>query len=153
MICGSTCSKSRLAKAAGVEVAVQQRNQKWHAAVARSTFASENVQNTSGSDQFLKFQCPKMACGCGAKHICKSKCTKHRSAGPILELPIQKMAGRCGTKHICKSKCLKTGGSEQFWKLRCPKMPGGCGAERVCKSKRTKHAMVGPLFEVQMSKN
>ena len=44
MIRGSWCSKSRPAKAAGAEVAVQQRHEKWHAAVARSTFVSQNVQ-------------------------------------------------------------------------------------------------------------
>ena len=38
MIRGSGCSKSRFAKAAGAEVTVQHRNEKWHAAVARSTF-------------------------------------------------------------------------------------------------------------------
>ena len=38
MIRGSGCSNSRLAKAAGAEVAVQQRNKKWQAAEARSTF-------------------------------------------------------------------------------------------------------------------
>ena len=57
--------------------------QKWHAAVARSTFASENVQNTSWSDHFLKFRCRKMARGCGAKHICKSKCGKTDGYGPL----------------------------------------------------------------------
>ena len=31
------------------------------AAVARSAFSSENVQNTSGSDHFLKFRCPKIS--------------------------------------------------------------------------------------------
>ena len=71
---GSGCSKSRLAKAAGAEVAVQQRNEKRHAAVLRSRFASENVQTTPGSEHFLKFQRPKMARRCGAKRICKSKC-------------------------------------------------------------------------------
>jgi len=44
MIRGSGCSKSRLAKAAGAEVAAQQRNEKWQAAVARSTFSSQNAQ-------------------------------------------------------------------------------------------------------------
>ena len=51
--------------------------QKSHAAVARSTFVSQNVQNTSCSEPFWKFRCRKMARRCGAKHICKSKCTKH----------------------------------------------------------------------------
>ena len=38
MICGSAGSKRRLGKAAGAEVAVSRRNEKLHAAVARSTF-------------------------------------------------------------------------------------------------------------------
>ena len=46
MICGSGGSKSRLAKAAGVEPAGQMGDEKVHAVVARSTFPSENVQNT-----------------------------------------------------------------------------------------------------------
>ena len=44
MICGSGGSKSRLAKAAGAEPAGQMRDEKLHAVVARSTFASQNVQ-------------------------------------------------------------------------------------------------------------
>ena len=38
VFCGSGGSKSRLAKAAGAEVAGQMRNEKLHAVVARSTF-------------------------------------------------------------------------------------------------------------------
>ena len=38
VFCGSGGSKSRLAKAAGAEVAGQMRNEKLHAIVARSTF-------------------------------------------------------------------------------------------------------------------
>ena len=52
MICGSGGSKSRLAKAAGAEPAGQMRDEKLHAVVARSTFPSQNVQNTSGPDHF-----------------------------------------------------------------------------------------------------
>ena len=39
MFCVSAGSKSNLAKAAGAEVAVERRHEKWHAAVARSTFS------------------------------------------------------------------------------------------------------------------
>ncbi len=46
MIRVSGASKSRLVKAAGAESCGRRRNQKVHAAVARSTFSSENVQNT-----------------------------------------------------------------------------------------------------------
>ena len=52
MIWGSGGSKSRLAKAAGAEPAGQMRDEKLHAVVARSTFPSQNVQNTSASDDF-----------------------------------------------------------------------------------------------------
>ena len=82
MICGSGGSKSRLAKAAGAEPSGQMRDEKFHAVVARSTFRSQNVQNTSVSDHFWKLRCRKSARRCGAKHISKSKCTKHLSVGP-----------------------------------------------------------------------
>ena len=51
--------------------------EKVHAVVARSTFPSEKVQNTSVSDHFWKLRCRKSARRCGAKHISKSKSTKH----------------------------------------------------------------------------
>ena len=45
-ICPMICAKSKLAKAAGAEPAGQMRDEKLHAVVARSTFPSQNVQNT-----------------------------------------------------------------------------------------------------------
>ena len=90
MICGSGGSKSRLAKAAGAEPAGQMRDEKLHAVVARSTFPSQNVQNTPGSDHFWKLRCWKSARRCGAKHISKSKCTKHTRFGPLLEVEMLK---------------------------------------------------------------
>ena len=41
MFCVSAGSKSNLAKAAGSEVAVERKHEKWHAAVARSTFSKK----------------------------------------------------------------------------------------------------------------
>ena len=63
---------------------------KVHAVVARSTFPSQNVQSTPGSDHFWKLRCRKSARRCGAKHISKSKCTKHLSVGPLLEVAMSK---------------------------------------------------------------
>ena len=74
MICAPAGSKSRLAKAAGAEPCRQRRQEKLHAAVARSTFASQNLQNTSAPDRFLKFGSGKIARRCSEKHICNSKC-------------------------------------------------------------------------------
>ena len=88
MICGSGGPKRRLAKAASAEPAGQ--NEKLHAVVARSTFRSQNVQNTPGPDHFWKLRCRKSARRCGAKHISKSKCTKHTSFKPLLEVAMSK---------------------------------------------------------------
>ena len=68
--------------------------EKVHAVVARSTFPSQNVQNTPFSDHFLKLRCRKSARRCGAKHISKSKCTKHSILGPLFDV-------------VSKSKCTK----------------------------------------------
>ena len=63
---------------------------KVHAVVARSTFPSQNVQNTPLSDHFWKLRCRKSARRCGAKHISKSKCTKHTRSGPLLQVAMSK---------------------------------------------------------------
>ena len=49
----------------------------------------------------------KIARGCGAKHICNSKCQKNEGSGHFLKLGCGKIARRCGAKHDCKSKCTK----------------------------------------------
>ena len=86
MICGSGGSKSKLAKAAGAEPAGHMSDEKLHAVVARSRFPSQNAQNTPAPDHFWKLRCQKSARRCGAKHILKSKCTKHTRSGPLLEV-------------------------------------------------------------------
>ena len=82
MICVSAGSKSNLGKAAGAEVAAQSRQEKWHAAVARSASAC--------SDHFLKVRCGKIARRCSEKHISKSKCAKHLRGGPLFEVAMSK---------------------------------------------------------------
>ena len=64
--------------------------EKVHAVVARTTFGSQNVQNTPVSDHFWKLRCRKSARRCGAKHISKSKCTKHHMFAPLLEVRMSK---------------------------------------------------------------
>ena len=64
--------------------------EKVHAVVARSTCRSQNVQDTSGSDHFWKLRCRKSARRCGAKHMSKSKCTKHTRCGPLLAVEMSK---------------------------------------------------------------
>ena len=54
--------------------------------MARSTFRSQNAQNTTWSRHFWRFRCRKSARRCGARHMSKSKCTKHQGFGPLLEV-------------------------------------------------------------------
>ena len=64
--------------------------EKVHAVVARSTCPSQNVQSKPCSEHFWKLRCRKSACCCGAKHMSKSKCTKHTMLGPLLEVDTSK---------------------------------------------------------------
>ena len=59
MICGSGGSTSRLAKAAGAEPAGQMRDEKLHAIVARSTFASEKAKKNLTFEPLLEVEMSK----------------------------------------------------------------------------------------------
>ena len=139
MICGSGGSKSRLAKAAGAEPAGQMRDEKLHAVVARSTFPSQNVQNTSASDHFWKLRCRKSARRFGAKQISKSKCTKHTIVGPLLEVEMSKKCTPFWREADFEVEMIKTPGVGTTF--------GSCDVEKV-------HAVVArSTFRSQNVKN
>ena len=92
--------------------------EKVHAVVARSTFPSQNVQNTRGSDHFWKLRCRKSARRCGAKHISKSKCTKHHMFAPLLEVRI-KVHAVVARSTFPSQNAQNTPCSDHFWSLRC----------------------------------
>ena len=95
-------------------------DEKLHAIVARSTFASENAKNTSRSEHFLKLRCRNSARRCGAKHIPKSKCTKHLSVGALLEVAMSKKCTPLWREAHFELEMLKnTRGSDHFCRLRC----------------------------------
>ena len=64
--------------------------EKGHTIVARSTCPGQSVQNTPTSEQFLKSRCSKSMRCCGAKHISKSKCTKHTNLRAVFEVQMFK---------------------------------------------------------------
>ena len=82
--------------------------EKVHAVVVRSTFRSQNVQNTPWSGHFWKLRCRKSARRCGAKHISKSKCTKHTMVGPLLEVEMSKKCTPLWREAHFEVKMLKT---------------------------------------------
>ena len=151
MIWSSGGSKSRLAKAAGAEPAGQMRDEQLHAVVARSTFRSENVQNTAVSDHFWKLRRRQSARRCGAKHISESKCTKHTSLAPLLEVEMFKECTPLWREAHFEVKMLKTQGVRTtFWRFRCRKSARRCGAKHISKSKVQKTEGYGALFDIQM---
>ena len=90
----SSGGSNRLAKAAGAEPAGQMRDEKLHAklhaVVARSTFRSQNVKTHQVRTTFGSWDVEKSARRSGAKHISKSKCTKHHMFAPLLEVEMSK---------------------------------------------------------------
>ena len=128
-------------------------DEKLHAVVARSRFPSQNVQNTPVADHFWKLRCRKSARRCGAKHISKSKCTKHTRSGPLLAVEMSKKCTPLWREAHFQVKMYKTHQRRTtFWKLRCRKSARRCGAKHISKSKCTKHHMFTPLLEVQKLK-
>ena len=102
--------------------------EKVYAVVARSTFPSENVQSTPFSDHFWKLRCRKSGRRCGAKHISKSKCTKHTTFGTLLNL---QSSFRVACSRDC-APCQKWAKSEGF--VAFPKTMAGVGhLKRICK--------------------
>ena len=154
--------------------------EKVHAVVARSTFPSQNAQNTPGADHFWHLRCRKSARRCGAKHISKSKCTKHTTFGPLLEVGMLKKCTPLWREAHFQVKMHKTHQVRttfDTWdvekvhavvarstfpsqnvqntprsELRCRKSARSCGAKHISKWKCTKHTRCGPLLEVEMSK-
>ena len=110
--------------------------EKVHAVVARSTFRSQHVQNTPGSDHFWKLRCRKSARRFGAKHISKSTCTKHTRFGPLLEVEMSKKVHAVVARSTFRSQNVQnTRGSDHFWRFRCRKSARCCGAKHISKSK------------------
>ena len=94
MFCGSGGSKSRLAQAPSSEPFGQMRDGKLHAVVARSTFPSQNAQNTSGSDRFWE------------ERVCKDA---FRVAGAVQETHESEMLGGQGADFLRRVA---------FWSIR-----------------------------------
>ena len=77
---------------------------KVHAVVARSTFRSQNVQNTRGSDHFWRLRCRKVH-AVVARSTFRSENAENTSVSDdFWKLRCRKSARRCGAKHISKSK-------------------------------------------------
>ena len=144
--------------------------EKLHAVVARSTFPSQNVQNTPAPDHFWTLRCRKSARRCGAKHISKSKCTRHTMLGPLLEVEISKKCTPLWREAHFQVKMLKntrgrttfggsdvekvhavvvrnTRGLDHFWRFRCRFACQAQGTKHLVKSEQNVKVLY--LFQLQ----
>ena len=130
--------------------------EKVHAVVARSTFPSQNVQNTPGSGHFWKLWCRKSARRCGAKHISKSKCTKHTMVGPLLEVEMSKKCTPLWREAHFEVKSVKNWRSRTtFWSSDVEKVSKKCTPlwrEAHFEVKSVKNWWFWAFFDVKMSK-
>ena len=119
--------------------------EKVHAVVARSTFRSQNAQNTRGADSFWHLRCRKSARRCGVKHISKSTCTKHLSSGPLLEV---KMSKKCTplwreahfeVKMVKTPQCRTTFGSWDVEKVHAVVARSTFGSQNVRNTRGSDH--------------
>ena len=120
--------------------------------MARSTFRSQNVKNTRGSDHFWKLRCRKSARRCGAKHISKSKCTKHLRFGPLLAVEMSKKCTPLWREAHVEVKMLKAPGVRTtFGGLDVEKVHAVVARSTFRSQNVKKKKGFGPLLEVQMS--
>ena len=152
MICGSGGSKSRLAKAAGAEPG-HRSDEKLRAVVARSTFRSQKCQKLAVSDHFWKLRCQKKCTPLWREVHFQVKMYKaHHCRTTFGSCDVEKVHAVVVRSTFPSQNVQNTPGPDHFWKLRCRKSARRCGAKHISKSKCTKHTMLGPLLEVQMSK-
>ena len=91
--------------------------------MAQSTFANKKGKNTSRSEHFWQLGCRKSARRCGAKHISKSKCTKHHMFAPLLEVEMPKKCMPLWREAHFEVKMYKT---HHFGPLLEVEMPKKC---------------------------
>ena len=84
-------------------------------------FQVKNVQkHTRFRATFLQLRFRKSVRRCGAKHILKSKCTKHTSFGPLLEVQMSKKCTPLWREAHFEVKMYKnTTCSRHFWRFGC----------------------------------
>ena len=151
MICGSRCSKSSLAKAAGAfnrqmkkmarrcgtKRIFKSKRTKYH--TVRPIFEGQMSKNGTrlwheAHLQVKIYKIPQSRSNFGSSDVQKPHATVAQSAFI--------------NQNAWNTICL-----DHFLKVRCSKIARRCGAKHICKSKWAKSPMFGPLFEGQISKN
>ena len=106
--------------------------EKVHAVVARSTFPSQNVQNTSASEHFWKLRCWKKCTHLWREARLEVKMYKTHHSRTAFGTFVARST--FGSQHV-----KNTRGSDHFWKFRSRKSALRCGGKHIWKSTCWKH--------------
>ena len=82
----------------------------------------------------------------------KSNLAKAAGAEPAGQMRDEKLQAVVARSTFPSQNVQSTPFSDHFWKLRCRKSARRCGAKHISTSKCTKHTILRPLLEVEMSK-
>ena len=97
--------------------------EKMHAAVAKSTFASQNVKNCGSGATFWSSDVEKLHAAVAKRTLGSENVKKLLTPEHFLKFRCRKNARCCGEKHIWKWKCTKNmWGSEHFLTFWCRKI-------------------------------
>ena len=126
----SAGSKSRLAKGVGAEVAAQSRQEKWHAAVARSTFQikmykTPRLRSTFGSSDVQKWHDAVARSTFATQDVQNTPAPDH----------VEKLHAVVARSTFATQNAKKSPLSDHFWTLGCEKFARRCGAKHIVKSK------------------
>ena len=119
MNCGSGGSKSRLAKAACAEPSGQMRDEQLPAVVARSTFPSQNVESTPGSEHFWKCDVEKVHAVVARSTFRCQKCKNWRVRNTVASWDVEKVHAVVARSTFRSQNVKSTTCSRHFWTSKC----------------------------------
>ena len=95
-----------------------------------------------------------MARRCGAKRICKSKCSKHLIVGAIFDVAIRKKWHAAVARSAFSTQTAQnTTIADRFWMFRSQKLHAAVAISTFANENVKKNDGYGPLVELQMWKN
>ena len=116
----------------------------------------QNVKKLTGSEHFLKLASGKLARRCGARHIFKSKGTKHTMLKPLFEIAMSKNCTPLWREPHLQVKMLKNWRSRNtFWSQDVEKLHAAVARSTFSSQNvqnTSKHLRFGTLLGVPMSK-
>ena len=145
-------STSRPVKAAGAEASGQRRNQKLHAAVAKSAFPSPNVKKNDGvGPLFWSCNVEKLHVAVAGSTLSHENIKKNEGLEALSEVLMSQNYTPLWRKAHFHMKMLKKGGSgSAFWNSAVAKLHAAVARSTFSSQNHPKPDGVGALFEGPM---